>query len=99
MEVKMELLGNNFIIVNPYVKKKEEKEKSGIILPESTANEDLIKKEDLDRLEVIQCGPDCKFIKKGDFVKIINNRIPMSESIEKGKYLFLKEHDVIGIYK
>jgi hypothetical protein len=96
--LKITLMGVYFVVENPYIKAMEEKKALGLILQEKD-KKDLVTKEDLDKLKVVETSKDCKVVKPGMFVKINNARLANSESFEKGKYIILSEHDVLFIYK
>lgn len=82
-------LGNSVLLKVP------EETKTGIILPETIQKEVLTDEDAL----VVDVGPDCKYVKAGDFVKLYSHaaKAMMSVTINGIPHLQFSETLVAGI--
>ena len=81
--------GNWLLLPDPTIRKT----KSGIILDETTAEENA-KKSNV--LEVLKVGPTCIFVKEGDTVMVDPRSEAIKATIEDKEYLLVGEHQVLG---
>lgn len=68
-----------------------EKTAGGIIIPESAQERDYI-------AQVVAVGPECKYIKVGDFVMVnAIRKVPMIPIQSQNHYQFIESLDLMGI--
>jgi len=81
--------GNWVVLPDPTITETE----SGIILDEATAMQNA-KKSNI--LEVLNVGPNCIFVKKGDTVMVDPRSEAIKAKIDKKEYLLVGEHQILG---
>ena len=81
--------GNWVVLPDPTITETE----SGIILDEATAMQNA-KKSNI--LEVLNVGPNCIFVKKGDTVMVDPRSEAIKARIDNKDYLLVGEHQVLG---
>ena len=81
--------GNWIVLPDPTITETD----SGIILDAATADHNA-KKSNI--LEVLEIGPNCIFVKKGDTVMVDPRSEAIKAIIEEKEYLLVGEHQVLG---
>jgi|TARA_R100001530_G_scaffold120540_1_gene87835 co-chaperonin GroES (HSP10) len=81
--------GNWIVLPDPTITETD----SGIILDATTAEHNA-KKSNI--LEVLEIGPNCIFVKKGDTVMVDPRSEAIKAIIEEKEYLLVGEHQVLG---